>query len=431
MLNEKVKDLLKNYNNLLEKVKQIIYDKYNKQVEKYKKEWTQKRESQYLELRNMIRTQECKENDCCKELEELMKKLISNGEKEINDYYNDIYTKQMNAYNEELELLKKTFEKDPIFEKNLKNALNKLNSELENNNAIDINKFKDTNLDETKIVYTLNLQSLHFDLSSNTDSEIKIRGGCLSKINKNVILIEKNIEKDLYQNIINQNNKEYIFIKSSLVNSPAYGDTLKNLVKNNYNLNQSDLIDSVINKRDNNKKDFSGFSKGHYKVLLGDSKSISSSDLNVKSESGITPELIAVTNGNHKCVSNLLKLNYSNFSSPSYNGITPLLSALLNKDKEMINLLLDYPDKIGDINYTNELDMTPLHYACLYNMPEIANKLIMENAAINAKEKKNGNTPLYLLCENSNIETLEYILENNNIDQYISIQRPDKKTPFI
>ena len=73
----------------------------------------------------------------------------------------------------------------------------------------------------------------------------------------------------------------------------------------------------MIDKRDNNGKDFSGFLKGHYKVLLGDSESISSSDLNVKSESGITPECITVIIGYHKCVLNLLKLNYSNFSSPS------------------------------------------------------------------------------------------------------------------
>ena len=66
MLDEKVKDLLKKYNYILEKAKQIIYDQYNKKLEKYKKEWTQKRERQYLELRNIIRTQACKENDCYK-----------------------------------------------------------------------------------------------------------------------------------------------------------------------------------------------------------------------------------------------------------------------------------------------------------------------------------------------------------------------------
>ena len=34
---------------------------------------------------------------------------------------------------------------------------------------------------------------------------------------------------------------------------------------------------------------------------------------------------------------------------------------------------------------------------------------------------------IYLLYKNANIETLEYILQNNNINQYINIQRPDKK----
>jgi len=29
--------------------------------------------------------------------------------------------------------------------------------------------------------------------------------------------------------------------------------------------------------------------------------------------------------------------------------------AFLNRDEKMLNLLLDHPHKIGDINYTNEL----------------------------------------------------------------------------
>ena len=152
------------------------------------------------------------------------------------------------------------------------------------------------------------------------------------------MLIENNIENDLYQNIINQNSEEYICIKSNIINSPVYGQTLKNLVKNNYNLNQTDLIKSVTSKRDNNVKDFSGFKQGQYKALLGDISSITSSDLNIKSDSGITPELVAVTINNYKMVSHLLKLNYSNFYSPTYNGITPLLTALLNQNEYMANL---------------------------------------------------------------------------------------------
>ena len=42
------------------------------------------------------------------------------------------------------------------------------------------------------------------------------------------------IENDLYHNIINQNSEEYICIKSKFMNSSVYGQTLKNIVKNNY-----------------------------------------------------------------------------------------------------------------------------------------------------------------------------------------------------
>ena len=103
---------------------------------------------------------------------------------------------------------------------------------------------------------------------------------------------------------------------------------------------------------------------------------------------------------------------------------------MLNQDEYMSNLFLENSDKIGNINYTNELNMIHLHYACLYNMPEISKKIIMRNAQIDLREKENGNTPLHLLWDNENIETLEYILGNENINQYFNIQRPDKKTSF-
>ena len=329
-LNEESHDLLKKYNLVLTKAKQSINDIYNQQVEKFKNEWNQKRQENYDKLRRDVRTnveEMCRKKNCYDKLEEIMKKneikeVISNGEKEINNHFNDIYSKQMNEFNINLDRKIKLLSKDiGKFENNLKNALSKLNNELKNNTAININKFEDKVLNGLKIDYSLNLQSLGFDLSSDSESKVETRGGCLSKINQNLVLIENNIENDLYQNIINQNSEEYICIKSNIMNSPVYGQTLKNLVKNNYNLNQTDLINSVIKKRDNNIKDFSGFKQGHYKALLGDSSSITSSDLKAKSDSGITPELASVTISNYKLVSHLLKLNYSNFSSPIYNGL--------------------------------------------------------------------------------------------------------------
>jgi ankyrin repeat protein len=92
-------------------------------------------------------------------------------------------------------------------------------------------------------------------------------------------------------------------------------------------------------------------------------------------------------------VSKLIKLNASDFSTPSYNGMTPFLMALLNKDQDMLNLLLDHPHKIGDINYTNELNKTYLYYTCLYNMPNIAKRILLLNGKMDILDKKNSNSP--------------------------------------
>jgi len=84
--------------------------------------------------------------------------------------------------------------------------------------------------------------------------------------------------------------------------------------------------------------------------------------------------------------------------------------AFLNRDEKMLNLLLDHPHKIGDINYTNELKKKKkayLHYACEYNMPMVAKRILQLNGKLDAKDRKNSNRPLHLICQNSNIEALK------------------------
>lgn len=212
-------------------------------------------------------------------------------------------------------------------------------------------------------------------------------------MNKNLILIEDIIDEDLYQSIINNNNNDYCCIESKIINSPVHGDFLSDLVKYNYVINKSKLITSVINKKYTDIKDYLGLSIGQYKALLCDYQSIGETDFQSKSYSGISIELMSVTTGNINMVSKLIKLNASDFSTPSYNGMTPFLMALLNKDQDMLNLLLDHPHKIGDINYTNELNKTYLYYTCLYNMPNIAKRILLLNGKMDILDKKNSNSP--------------------------------------
>ncbi len=132
-------------------------------------------------------------------------------------------------------------------------------------------------------------------------------------LNKNLILIEDSIDKELYQSIIQKRNNDYDCIEFKLIHSSLYGDTLSELIKDNYDSNKNKLIVSVINKTKTNVKDYSVYSIGHYKVLLGDYQSILSSELHSQSYSGITLELMAVSTGNIKMASELLKLNESDF----------------------------------------------------------------------------------------------------------------------
>jgi len=48
-----------------------------------------------------------------------------------------------------------------------------------------------------------------------------------------------------------------------------------------------------------------------------------------------------------------------------------------------------------------------LHYACEYNMPMVAKRILQLNGKLDAKDRKNSNRPLHLICQNSNIEALK------------------------
>ncbi|OUM63765.1 hypothetical protein PIROE2DRAFT_9628 [Piromyces sp. E2] len=402
-LNGQVFKLLETYKIVMEKENKRIVKEYNKKVKKFRKTHEKEKKEEINQLKNS--------GDWTYDKEEKLNK-------EFLKKYND----EMNTFDS---TLKKDLELTELtkLEKDLKNAKNQLRIALDYSVLNNLNRLL---LSMLKIQYPLTLQSLDFDSSSEATSKIEIRGGCLVKLNINLILAEHEIQKDLYNKIINNKNDDYYCIKSKLINTPVHGESLNELVKSNYDSNKNQLTHSVLVKKQTIVKDNCGFSYGHYKSFIGDYQSMMPTNLNSVSHSGIRPEMVAVTLGNVRMVSELLKLNYSNFSSPSYNAITPILMAILNQDEKMINFLLDYPHKIGDINYTNELKKTYLHYACELNMPTITKRILQLNGTLNSRDRKNGNSPLHLICQNSNIETLNSIIDNAL--PYIDIQRLDGKT---
>ena len=434
-LNNQVNELLRKYRKLLEKVKVKLIEINEENKKRFKNEWTNARQKAYEEtkkgIRNEVETQ-CRDHNKSNMIETIMnsqevKNWLAESERKVTEHYQNLYNEQMREYEKDLnEKLKLTDLRK--MDNDLVNTMTKLQNDLIDSTFL--NGLEDDVINVFKFEYQLKLQSLSFDLSSESMSKLDVRGGCRVNLNNNLILVDNSIDKELYQSIIQEKNNDYYCIESKLVNSPLHGDSLDELVKDKYDLNKEKLITAVLHKTSTHIKDYSGFSIGHYKALLGDYESIMESELHSKSYSGITIELIAVSTGNIKMVSDLIKLNESDFSTPSHNGITPLLMAILNKDEPMINLLLDYPHKIGDINYTNELNRTYLYYACFYNMPNIAKRIVLLNGKMEISDKKVGDCPLHLLCKNSNSETLKTILEMDTTYFNINIQRPDDKTPY-
>ncbi|ORX47663.1 ankyrin [Piromyces finnis] len=437
-LNKHVTNLLNKFDLILKKLTDLLIENYHKNITSFKNELEKIKAETIAKMKSNYKNEIeklCINGNCLHQVKEIMnsekvKNNIMNREKEIIDHYKKAYQDSINSMEKELnEKLK--FTSINCYKTNLINAMQNLKTNLANKTVLEA--LDKENVDKLKFKYKLNLQSLCFDLSSDEISKIEIRGGCHVQLNKNLMFIEKELDDSTYYHLVNNTtSKDYYCINSKLIQSSVHGDSLDEFVKANYDVKKNKIIHSLLSKENMQleDKDLSGYSIGHYKALFGYDQLITDSDLNVVSDSGITPELIAVTTGNVDVVSKLIKLKNSRFSLPSHNAITPLLMAILNKDECMIHLLLDYPEKIGDINYTNELKKTALHYACEYNIPTIAKRLILQNSKIDAKDKKDGNTPLHLVCLKSNAETLKEILNLDLAKPYINVKRSDGKTPL-
>lgn len=128
-----------------------------------------------------------------------------------------------------------------------------------------------------------------------------------------------------------------------------------------------------------------------------------------------------------KKLTELNRLGFNNFGD---NDINPLLILLEEKRNNLkaINLLIPLLNR-ETINHYTEIGMTPLHLACLFNMDSVVGNLLKYGADLNLKERKYENTPMHIVCENGNYESLQIILGQNNISPS-ALKRPDGKTPF-
>jgi len=87
---------------------------------------------------------------------------------------------------------------------------------------------------------------------------------------------------------------------------------------------------------------------------------------------------------------------------------------------DAINLINLVESKINLEYIMDEKEMTPLHYACIYNNIKIVEKLVSKGVNINA-ETSIGKTPLYIAIEKGYDDIIEFL-----IDHGVSIESENK-----
>lgn len=95
-------------------------------------------------------------------------------------------------------------------------------------------------------------------------------------------------------------------------------------------------------------------------------------------------------------------------------GHTPFFVAMVRGHLEIATLLLK--DKMSSIDYEDEENDTPLHWAVILDKPDSVSFLIEKGAQLSAINR-NQNSPLMLACLDSNLAIIKLLLQSEQQQQ--------------
>ena len=205
---------------------------------------------------------------------------------------------------------------------------------------------------------------------------------------------------------INYSNKDYpLLITYASINNKI--NFLKNLLF--YNYINFDVIDNITFTTPL----WHASDEGNYeicKLLVEKGSNINYQIFNSHLyENGTTPLYWACVNGFTNIVKLLIENNADINLICQDDNTTGLFMAICHKHTEIVEILLQNNANVNINNYKNQ---SPLFWACLMGYNYLIKLLIEKGAEINIKTNENE-TLLSILCENNNIEIIEYLLLKN------------------
>ncbi|CDZ75784.1 Phosphocholine transferase AnkX [Legionella massiliensis] len=134
-------------------------------------------------------------------------------------------------------------------------------------------------------------------------------------------------------------------------------------------------------------------------------------DLNQKDQSGLTPLMLACSNGNMGLAQLFLNKN-AELDSLGPNNITALHMAALSGNLDLVQLLVE---KGADCNKVNSSNETPLHFAAQGGNLGLVQLLVEKGADCN-KVNSSNETPLHFAAQGGNPDLIQWLVANKGLD---------------
>jgi hypothetical protein len=160
------------------------------------------------------------------------------------------------------------------------------------------------------------------------------------------------------------------------------------------------------------KKEMEGYGVGHYGVMLSSCSVLNwltAGELQERESCGGRAVWMGAVVGEDGMLKIVQSKNIG-MGTTDNGALTPLLLSLLSHHPTTALLLLQRPDLCGDINASNENQLTPLHLAAGYNDTHLVGRVVGLGAKGDVGAEHEGSLAIDLGCERGAFESVECVI---------------------
>lgn len=145
-------------------------------------------------------------------------------------------------------------------------------------------------------------------------------------------------------------------------------------------------------------------------------------NVNSTNSYGETPLMLALGISNFNAMKILLETHKCDLNQIDQKGITVLMRAAQNGNEDAVNLLIQNG---AEVDFSNELGYTALHYALIASKFDVA-RLLIDNKASVDNIDRTGMSELSFHIKNGSVQTSKFLIDNG-----VNFETNEKQPPLI